>query len=294
MEWRESGPLFLNIAQYLHFVRNLATFSRKSPDGIATESLTKEDGWYYWYRLRIDGQTVYVQNVHRFRANQARLDQFHASCVAVGEFVRRCLQSGNGSVPRNGGLFGELNGDLTDKPDPDDWIDRVGSTDLLGILNRADSLEREGDTAKAFIELQRVPSQYEYHVEVLRRRLELSWYAGFSDHEALIRWARALVEAEPFDAINWINLECAAAGPDGENNNAAAEVLREAINRHGPNFMLYYGLASRLCALNHLDDARKAMRLALQEDPCAVDSALESPCFSSIRDTILQIREAQK
>lgn len=63
---------------------------------------------------------------------------------------------------------------------------------------------------------------------------------------------------------------------------AAAEVLREGIDRHGPDFILYYALARRLRSLNRLDEAREAMRLALEEDPCAITCALDSTCFAPI------------
>ena len=105
--------------------------------------------------------------------------------------------------------------------------------------------------------------------------------------------SRALVEAEPYDALNWTSLEYAVAGPDGEDHEAAAEVLREAVGRHEPNFILYYGLASRLCSLNRLDEAREAMRLALEEDPYAITSALDSTCFAPIWEFLSEIQDAR-
>lgn len=71
-----------------------------------------------------------------------------------------------------------------------------------------------------------------------------------------------------------------------EGKPAAAEVLREGIRRHGPDFTLHYALASHLCALGELDQAREQMLLALKQDPFALKSALESECFAPIHDFI--------
>lgn len=281
--------LFSTVSEYLDFVRYLNVFTRSCPDSGYTASLRKEDGWYYWYRLSVkDGPTL-VRHVHRFRATPRRLAQFHKGCGRVGEDLERYLQTLDRRLLWRSNAFGELDGELTDKPDPDEWIDRVECAELLEILHRVEGHEQEGDEVAAWHELLRVSPEHEYHVEVLRRRLLLCYYAGFSDHVTLARWARALVEAEPYDAINWTSLEYAVAGPDGEGHEAAAKVLREAVDRHGPSFILYYGLASRLCSLNRLNEAREAMKLALEEDPYAITSALDSTCFAPIWEFLSEI-----
>jgi tetratricopeptide (TPR) repeat protein len=283
--------LFSGVDEYLHFVRNLTTFSRTSADGTSTASLTKEDGWYYWYRLRIAGGPVYVQNVHRFRANKSRLEQFHAGCAAAADHVRQCLDRGERSLLRNEELFGELSGDFTREPDDDEWEDRVECSELRRRLHRVDGHDQDGDERAAWCELQSVSQEHEFNVEVLRRRLIYCHYAESVDHAALTRWARALVEAEPYDVNNWMSLEHAVAGPDGENTEAAVAVLREAIRRKGSDFVLYYSLASRLCRLDFVQEAREAMRLALKEDPCAIDCALDSACFAPIWEYLCEYKE---
>jgi hypothetical protein len=283
--------LFADVEEYLHFVRHLRQFTRSSPDGTCTASLSKEDGWYYWYRLRVSGGPVYVQHVHRFRANKSRLDQFHAGCAAAADYVRHYLDCGERSLLRNEELFGELSGDFNKEPDDDEWEDRVESSDLRHRLHRVDGHNQDGDERAAWYELQLVPQEYEYHVEILRRRLIYCHYAESVDHEALTRWARALVEVEPYDVNNWMSLEHAVAGPDGENTEAAVAVLREAIRRKGSDFVLYYSLASRLCHLDLVQDAREAMRLALEEDPCAIDCALDSACFAPIWEYLCEYKE---
>ena len=79
-------------------------------------------------------------------------------------------------------------------------------------------------------------------------------------------------------------------GPGGGRFRDAA-ALAEAIDRHGPNFILYYGLASRLCSLNRVEEAREAMKLALEEDPYAITSALDSTCFTPIWEYLSEVQD---
>ncbi len=283
--------LFADVEEYLHFVRHLRQFTRSSPDGSCTASLSKEDGWYYWYRLRVDDGPTICRHVHRFRATPEMLAQFHAGCSNVADHMQRYLETWDDSYLERRDAFGDLFGDIGDSCDYDNWIDLVEDADLLARLRCVEGHNQDGDEKAAWNELQRMPTQHEYHVEVLRRRLLFYHCAGFTDHAALTRWARALVEAEPYDAINWTSLEYAVAGPDGEGHEAAAEVLREAIDRHGPDFILYYGLASRLCSLNRVEEAREAMKLALEEDPYAITSALDSTCFTPIWEYLSEVQD---
>lgn len=291
METQLVRTLFAGVEEYLHFVRHLRHFSRATPDGACTARISKEDGWYYWYRLIIkDGPTI-CRHVHRFRATPEMLAQFHAGCSEVADHMERYLETWDDSWLETRDSFGNLSGELGDSSDYDNWIDLVEDADLLERLHRVEGHNQDGDELAAWNELQRIPAQHEYHVEVLRRRLLFCHYADSVDHAALARWARALVEAEPYDAINWTSLEHAAAGPDGEGHDAAVEVLREGIQRHGPDFILYYGLTSRLCSLNRLDEAREAMKLALEEDPYAITSALDSTCFAPIWEFLSDVQD---
>lgn len=291
METQLVRTLFADVEEYLHFVRNLRQFARSSPDGSCTASLSKEDGWYYWYRLRVeDGPTV-CRHVHRFRATPEMLALFHAGCSNVADHMQRYLETWDESYLERSDAFGDLFGDTGDSCDYENWVDLVEDADLLERLHRVEGHHQDGDDLAAWNELQRIPPEHEYHVEVLRRRLLFYHHASFADHAALTRWARALVEVEPYDAINWTSLEYAVAGPDGEDHEAAAKVLREAVERHEPDFILYYGLASRLCSLNRLDEAREAMRLALEEDPYAITSALDSTCFAPIWEFLSEIQD---
>ena len=285
--------LFAEVEEYLHFIRHLRQFARSSPDGSCTASLSKEDGWYYWFRLRVENGPTICRHVHRFRAKPQMLAQFHAGCSSVADHMERYLETWDDSWLERRDAFGDLFGDIGDSSDYDNWIDLVEDADLLERLHRVEGHNQDGDELAAWNELQRIPAEHEYHVEVLRRRLLYCHYAEFVDHAALTRWARALVEAEPYDAINWTSLEYAVAGPDSEGHEAAAKVLREAVDRHGPNFILYYGLASRLCSLNRLDEAREAMGLALKEDPYAISSALDSTCFAPIWEFLSEVQDSQ-
>jgi tetratricopeptide (TPR) repeat protein len=131
---------------------------------------------------------------------------------------------------------------------------------------------------------------HEFNVEVLRRRVEIVWIdQEFKDLPKAARWAHALVEAEPFDVKNWWWLADIVGRLEGKA--AAVEIVREALRRHGPCFTLYYELASLLCDLGRLDEAKEAMLLALKQDPFALKSALESESFALIHDYIRELKE---
>lgn len=180
-----------------------------------------------------------------------------------------------------------------DDIDTDAWIDLVQDESLARLLDKVDTIlnqafghpEEKLLNKRAWELLETVPEHHEYHVEVLRRRLQrLACDEDCKDHTSAVRWARALVEAQPYDAINWWSLELATESLEGPS--AAVEVLREGILRHGPDFSLHYSLAGHLCALGRLDEAREAMLLALKADPFALESSLTSKCFAPIHDFI--------
>ena len=182
-----------------------------------------------------------------------------------------------------------------DDIDTDEWIDLVEDESLARLLDQVDRMIRlyscQNDKAiqrqLAWGLLETIPEQHEFHVEVLRRRL-LFIYGNdeFKELPKAVRWARALVEAEPYEVTNWWWLDDAMERLEGKS--AAVAVLREGLKRHGPNFTLYYSLASHLCALDRLHEAKEAMLLALKDDPCAIDSALMSKSFIPIHDFILK------
>ncbi|MBJ7392517.1 MAG: hypothetical protein JHC85_13185, partial [Chthoniobacterales bacterium] len=153
--------------------------------------------------------------------------------------------------------------------------------------------QSDGETnyKRAWELLETTPACHEDHVEVLRRRLICKpENESEADQKRSVRWARTLVEAEPHDIINWLSLGWAVESLEGEP--AAVDILREAIRRHGPDFTLYYSLASHLCSLAKLDEAKEAMLLALQEDIFASSSALESECFAPIWGYIEELKQS--
>jgi tetratricopeptide (TPR) repeat protein len=207
--------------------------------------------------------------------------------------MEKFIAKGDRTLLWSSDAFGPLDSDNGDGSDADEWVDRVEDEELLRRLHLVEGHRQDGDEVAAWEELQRIPAQYEFHVEVLRRRLILCHYAGFADHDALTRWARALAAAEPYDAMNWASLEHAVAGADGERHQVAADVLREAIDRHGPDFVLYYSFASRLCSLGRIKEAQDAMRSALDEDPYAITSALDSTCFAPIWGFLSEVQDSR-
>ncbi len=161
---------------------------------------------------------------------------------------------------------------------------------LAKLLHLVDGFVAQYDFQAAKAELGKIPGDYEWHAEVLRRRLRHQVYEDedFKDLPTAARWARALVEAEPHDSWNWLFLDDVTSRLEG--NAAAVEVLREGLRRYGPDFCLYYELASRLCALERLEEAKEAMLMALKKDPFALESALESPPFAPIREYIQELK----
>lgn len=167
METQLVRTLFADVEEYLHFVRNLRQFARSSPDGSCTASLSKEDGWYYWYRLRVeDGPTV-CRHVHRFRATPEMLALFHAGCSNVADHMQRYLETWDDSYLERCDAFGELFGDIGDSSGCDNWVDLVEDLDLLERLHRVEGHHQDGDDLAAWNELKCVPAKHEYHVEVL-------------------------------------------------------------------------------------------------------------------------------
>jgi tetratricopeptide (TPR) repeat protein len=186
-----------------------------------------------------------------------------------------------------------------DDIDTDEWIDLVEDEQLARSLNQVDQLLNECSgnpnqqemRKRAWDLLEGIPECHQYHVEVLRRRLQrFCCHEDFQDHASAVRWARKLVEAEPYDVINWWSLSWAVEKLEGKS--ASVEVLRKALEHHGPDFTLYSELASHLCALNRLDEAKEAMLLALKADPCAMDSAQKSESFAPIREFIREQMES--
>jgi hypothetical protein len=98
------------------------------------------------------------------------------------------------------------------------------------------------------------------------------------------------VETEPYDVTNWWSLDWAVEKLHGKS--ASVEVLRDALKRHGPDYTLYYGLSSHLCALNRLEEAKEAMLIALKEDIFALKGALESETFAPIHHYIQELKES--
>ena len=177
------------------------------------------------------------------------------------------------------------------------FIDMVEDETLARLLDQVDRLrcessgqpEEEINNKRAWKLLETIPEHHEYHVEVLRRRLMLKPFSETeADHQRDVRWARALVEVEPYEATNWGSLDRAVEALEGKT--AAVEILREGIRRHGPDFTLYFSLADHLCALDRVDEAKDAMMLALQQDIFAFKSAMQSESFAPIRKYIEDLK----
>ena len=302
--------LFDDAWEYLDFKRRKREISRTSPDGKLTATI-KNEGHWLTYTLNTGEDNVISVSLQRFRASAKRLREFHTGCARIARDMKRYLRTGDRKWLKADRPFGPLHGGLVlpngntawrgdkDDIDPDEWIDMVEDESLARLLDQVDRMIRlcscQNDEAiqrrRVWGLLETISEQNEFHVEVLRRRLLLIYgNEEFKELPKAVRWARALVEAEPYEVTNWWWLDDAVERLEGKS--AAVEVLREGLTRHGPNFTLYYGLASHLCALDLLDEAKEAMLFALKDDPCSIDSALMSKSFIPIRDFIQEQKDS--
>ena len=304
--------LFQNIWEYLDFKRAHSTgITLISADGQFT-TILKKSGKTLHYSLSHRDGSIISTHLQRFRATESRLRQFHTGCARIARDMCRYLRTQDPKWLNSERPFGALHGGIVledggviwrgnkDDIDPDEWIDLVGDEQLARLLDRVDRIggeqsdEPHPETAcnRAWKLLETVPKHHEFHVEVLRRRLLLIYgNEEFKDLPKAVRWARAIVEAEPHEVTNWWWLESATERLEGKS--AAVEVLREGIRRHGADFSLYYSLANHHCALEQLTEAREAMLLALEEDPFALEGALESDCFAPIHEFIQEQMESE-
>jgi tetratricopeptide (TPR) repeat protein len=298
--------LFDDAWEYLDFKRQKREVSRTSPNGLLSASI-ENHGSSLTYILTAGEKSKISVSLQRFRATSSRLREFHVGCARVVRNMKRYLRTQDPKWLKADRPFGQLHGGVVlsdgnvmcrgnnDDIDSDEWIDMVEDESLARLLDQVDRMTRDfsgqNDEAiqrqRAWGLLETIPEQHEFHVEVLRRRLLLIYgNEEFKELPKAVRWATALVEAEPYEVTNWWWLDDAVERLEGKS--AAVEVLRKGLKSHGPNFTLYYGLASHLCALDRLDEAKEAMLLALTDDPCAIDSALASNSFLAIRDFILE------
>jgi hypothetical protein len=302
--------LFQDIWEYLDFRRHKAVISCISPDGLMKATLKQHGGWFS-YSVSAGDDAKICTTVDVFRATAVRLRAFHTGCARVALLMRRYLRTGDRKWLTVDRPFGALHGGIVtisggymwrgtkDDIDTDEWIDLVEDEKLARLLSQVDQLLKgcsqkpnEKELKKRAWELlESVPPYHEDHVEVLRRRLQhFACGEDFQDHGSAVHWARNLVEAEPYDVINWWSLIWAVEKLEGKS--ASVEVLRKALEHHGPDFTLYYELASHLCALNRLDEAKEAMLLALKEDIFALKGSLESDTFAPIQEYIREFSES--
>ena len=302
--------LFEDIWEYLDFRRQKAELSCISHDGLMKATL-QQYGDGLTYTLTSGDDAKICTSIDIFRATAVRLRAFHTGCAKIALFMKRYRRTGDRKWLMVDRPFGSLHGGIItsqgsyiwrgtkDDIDTDHWIDLVADEQLARLLHQVDQLldgssgnpNEQEMRKRAWDLLENVPERHQYHVEVLRRRLQFFCCAeDFQDHFNAVRWARKLVEVEPYDVVNWWSLEWAVTKLEGEA--VAVEILREAIDRYGPDFTLFYQLASQLCAIGSLDEAKQVMLLAQQQCPEAMEWALESDSFTRIHGFIREEMES--
>ena len=300
--------LFDDAWEYLDFKRQNREVSRTSPNGLLSASI-ENHGSSLTYTLTAGEKSKISVSLQRFRATSSRLREFHVGCARVVRNMKRYLRTQDPKWLKADRPFGQLHGGVVlsdgsvmwrgnnDDIDSDEWIDMVEDESLARLLDQVERLQsdsseqanQEINKKRAWELLETVPDHHEYHLEVIRRRVTFFDFLKNEDEKRrYVLWARALVEAEPYHVVNWWSLFWAVEVLEGKT--AAVEIVREGIKRHGPDFTLYYELASLLCALGILDEAKEAMQLALREDIFAFKSALQSESFAPIRNYIEDLK----
>jgi len=275
-----------------------------SPDGLLKATIRQHGSWFS-YSLSAGDDAKICTSIDIFRATAVRLRAFHTGCARVALFMKRYLRTGDRKWLTLERPFGSLHGGIRtaeggymwrgtkDDIDTDQWIDLVEDEQLARLLSQVEQLLNECSgnpneqemRKRAWALLECIPECHQYHAEVLRRRLQHFCCAeDFQDHASAVRWARRLVEEEPYDVVNWLSFSWAVEKLEGKDS--AIEILREALDQHGPDFTLYYELASHLCDLHCLGEAKQAILLAQQQCPEGMEWALESDSFTQIHDFI--------
>jgi tetratricopeptide (TPR) repeat protein len=302
--------LFQDIWEYLDFRRKKREISCTSPDGLMKATLKQHGSWFS-YTMTVGEDASISSTLQIFRATASRLSAFHLGCARMALQMKRHLRTGDPKWLKIERPFGALHGGIIladgnvtwrgvkDDIDPDAWLDLVPDQEVARILDRSDRLTKNysGEVDhlvqlfRSWELLKTIPEHHEFNVEVMRRRVEfVSFDQEFEDLPSAVRWARALAEAEPYDVKNWWWLADIVEKLEGKA--AAVVIVQEALRRHGPDFTLYYELASLLCALDRLDEAKEAMLLAIKEDIFSLKTALESECYAPIHDFIAEQQES--
>jgi hypothetical protein len=303
--------LFADIWEYLDFRRHKAEISCVSPDGLIKATL-EQYGSGFTYTLTSGDDAKISTSIDIFRATAVRLRSFHTGSAKVALRMKRYLRTGDPKWLTVDRPFGLLHGGILmsngryesrgtkDDVDTDTWLDLVEDERLARLLDQADRLiaNSSGDVDfkvqlyRSWELLKTIPEHHEYNVEVLRRRVQFVVFVQeFEDLPKAVLWARALVKKEPHDFMNWLNLNWIIVRHEGETS--AVEVLQEALCLHGPDFTALYELATYLCSLKRLDEAKEAILAALKSDPFTMELALNSESFIPIRDFIAEQQKSE-
>ena len=301
--------LFEDVWEYLDYRRHKSVILCISADGLMVATLKQHGGWFS-YKIGSGDKSI-CTTLQIFRATASRLRAFHLGGARIAHNMGRYLRTSDPKWLKMDRPFGPLHGGIIladgnvtwrgvkDDIDPDAWIDLVPDQEVARILDRSDRLTKNysGEVDhliqlfRSWELLKTIHEYHEFNVEVMRMRVEfVSFDQEFEDLPSAVRWARALAEAEPYDVKNWRWLADIVERLEGKA--AAVGIVQEALRRHGPDFTLYYELASLLCALGQLEEAKDAMLLAFKEDIFSLKSALESECFAPIHDFIADQQES--
>lgn len=147
----------------------------------------------------------------------------------------------------------------------------------------ADKFLSLGMHGEALIEVQKVAPQFRNSPFYLSIASQVSFATGrFGESVSL---GRALLKLQPENPLNWSRLAASTRLVFG--NQASLDVYREASAAFPYDGSYRYSVASQLCALGRIEEAKAEFRVALKLAPSIRQIALDDPGLSEIWEELV-------
>jgi predicted Zn-dependent protease len=153
----------------------------------------------------------------------------------------------------------------------------LNTTDQIRLNSAAGHLQL-GDALDAWHELEMIAPQARAQTEVLVVRLAVC--RGLKMWEAAEEVARALIKREPTNIMHVVALAEVMGKREGPV--AAAEVYEFAVDRFPDFALLRLSLAVELIKAGQVEDAKRVLRVAIQQDPQLRAVILDHPGLDEV------------
>lgn len=135
-----------------------------------------------------------------------------------------------------------------------------------------------GMAQDAWDELENIEAKHKAQPSVLKVRLEVARALG--KWQLVAELARHLSKIEPDDSLHVFNL--AEAMRQLEGHEAALAVYEFAADRWPEFGHLRLAMAVELCALNRVDEAKRMLKVAVEQDPQLREVAIDHPGLEAV------------